>query len=90
VATILERVARLAEAESVPERAARLLGAAQALREQLGAPMPPVERPDYERFVTAIRTALGEGAFNHAWSEGKRVPLDEAIAEACAADDPMM
>ena len=31
-----------------PARAARLLGAAEALRAAIGAPLPPVERPDHD------------------------------------------
>ncbi|GAB3004181.1 BTAD domain-containing putative transcriptional regulator [Saccharothrix stipae] len=45
------------------ERAARLLGAAAALRERVGAPLPTGERGDVDRITATCRSALGEEAF---------------------------
>ncbi len=67
-----------------PERAARLLGAAAALREQLGAAAEPWERPDCERVLASARAVLGEDAFAAAWAAGAVLPLETAIAEALA------
>jgi hypothetical protein len=64
------------------ERAARLWGAAAALREAIGAPLPPSEREKYEREVGAARAALGEEAFASAWAEGEAMTLEQAIAYA--------
>lgn len=46
--------------EQVIMWAAQLWGAAEALREAVGVPIPFVERADYERSVSAARTQLGE------------------------------
>ena len=67
-----------------PERAARLFGAADVLRESVGVPLPANERADHERYVDAVRAALGDESFAAAWDAGRALRLDEAIAEALA------
>lgn len=67
-------------------RAARLLGAASALRDLLGAPPRPRWRPDLERAVAAARVALGEEAWAAAFAAGQALTLEEAIAEALGED----
>jgi tetratricopeptide (TPR) repeat protein len=64
------------------DRAAQLLGAAQALREAIGAPVPPVERADADRQTAHLRAQLGENGFTAAWSEGQAMPLEQAIGQA--------
>ena len=80
----LEGVA-LAGAGADPAWAARLLGAAEALRTAIGAPLPPPHRPAYDRVVAGIRGRLDEGMFAAAWASGRSLPLPEAVAEAQAA-----
>jgi ATP/maltotriose-dependent transcriptional regulator MalT len=60
--------------------AARLWGAAQARRHTLGIPLAPVYRVDYERSVAAARTQLGEKPFGTAWSEGRTMTPEQALA----------
>src|SRR5437016_4492331 len=67
---------------SYQERAARLFGTAQALREAIGAPLPPVERAEHECHLAAARAALGEAAFTLAWMAGRAMSLDQAIDTA--------
>jgi tetratricopeptide (TPR) repeat protein len=43
--------------------AARMLGNANAIRESVGAPLPPAERGDVDRITAATREALGEKVF---------------------------
>src|SRR5207248_1325716 len=71
-------------AQGQTDRAARLLGAAQALRETLGAPLPPVERPDDERQKAIVRSAMGEEPFAAAWEEGRAMVLEQAVTYALA------
>jgi predicted ATPase/DNA-binding CsgD family transcriptional regulator len=78
----LEAFAAIALACGEAERAARLLGAAEAYREWLGTTLVPGALPEYERDVAAARAALGEAAFVAAWDEGRRMSPDEARAEA--------
>ena len=83
----LEGLAAAAGAEGRPERAVRLFGAADALREALGTPLHPAHRAELERGVAAARAALGEGAFAASWEAGRALSLEEAIAAALQVDD---
>jgi predicted ATPase/DNA-binding SARP family transcriptional activator/DNA-binding CsgD family transcriptional regulator len=84
----LESFAALAGAQGDGTRAARLYGAAEALRETIGAPLPPVDRPDYDRSVAAARSRLDEAAFAAAWAEGRAMPLETAVEYALADERP--
>ena len=75
-------LARTAAAAGRPQRAARLLGAAEAVGEALGAPVQMGERAGYERAVTLVRAALGEKALAAAWAAGRALPPAQAVAEA--------
>jgi predicted ATPase/DNA-binding CsgD family transcriptional regulator len=63
------------------ERAARLCGAAETLRETIGAPVPRY-RGQHERAIELAREALGEQAFTAVWAAGRALPLADAVAEA--------
>ncbi|GIG66807.1 BTAD domain-containing putative transcriptional regulator [Phytomonospora endophytica] len=63
VALAVEGLAGAHAADGGHTEAARLLGAATALRESVGAPLPEGERGDVDRIATVIREALGEGRF---------------------------
>jgi len=82
----VEGMARL-DLDARPARAARLLGAAAARRAALGAPLPPVDRPDHDRAVGKARAVLGDEAFAAAWVVGQTLTLDAAIDEALAHDN---
>jgi hypothetical protein len=81
IALSSEAFAHLAAREDA-ERAARLWGAAEALRERLGAPLPPNERAEYEREVAAVRQALGAEGFAVAWAAGRSLTEEQAGAYA--------
>jgi tetratricopeptide (TPR) repeat protein len=87
VAEPLEGLAKVAVAQGCPDQAARLFGAARALRVRIGAPVAPVDRADYERSLAATRAALGEATFDAAWAAGQALLQDQAIAEAMAGAD---
>jgi predicted ATPase/class 3 adenylate cyclase len=70
------------------ERAARLLGAAEALRKAISLPLQEGDRPDYDRFVAAARDGLGETAFSVAFAEGRAMALERAI-EYALTDEPL-
>ena len=87
---IAEDLAGLAAASSLlgqPERAARLFGAVEALREVSGIRLSPLPRADYDRAVEGIRAHLDEATFAQAWEKGRAMPLEQAIAEALATQD---
>jgi non-specific serine/threonine protein kinase len=64
------------------QRAARLFGAAEALREVIGAPVMAYYRPHYERTLAAVRAGLDEASFTRAWAEGRAMTLEQAFAYA--------
>jgi hypothetical protein len=86
VADNFEELAGVATATGRAELAARLLGAAEALREELGLPLSPADSPAVEATAAAARAALGDEAFEAARAEGRALPLEQAIAEALASD----
>lgn len=76
----LEEWAIMEAAEGLPERAARLWGAAEALRAATGSPIPPVRRDRHDREVAGVLEQLGETGFSAAWEEGRRVTVQEAVS----------
>ncbi len=68
-----------------PTRAAQLLGAAEALREAMGAPLPPCAQQEHTAVVSAARKALGDEEFTAAFAAGKALTLEETMAMAMEA-----
>jgi hypothetical protein len=79
LAESLEGLAGMAVAQQQLERAARLLGAAAALREAIGAPLSPRERVRYDRDVSTVHAGLDEAAFAAMWAMGKAMPPEQII-----------
>jgi predicted ATPase len=78
----LAGLAATAGAAGDAERSGRLFGAAEALRETVGAPLPPSEKEVYDRMLATARAHLDEGAFEGAWSAGRTLPLEQALQDA--------
>ena len=51
------------------KKAVQLWRRADEIRQEIGAPLPPIYRTAYEREVTVARTQLGEKAFALAWAD---------------------
>ena len=76
VVNALAGAALAAAAWGQPERAARLLGAAEAVRERFRVGVDlPAERAAHERAVALVRAALGEEDLRAAWAAGRGLPL---------------
>jgi predicted ATPase len=82
IAASLESLAAVLAAQGAAREAARLWGAAEALREVIGAPLPPIERNDHDQTVAAARVRLGEQAFAIAWAYGRSMTPEQAAAGA--------
>ncbi len=82
ISEILECLATLANEAGSHREAARLFGAADAIRQRMGAVRFKVWDADYEASVAAIRDALGQHDFDAAWAEGTGLSIEEAIAYA--------
>ncbi len=68
------------------DRAARLFGAAESLRENIGHHRSPQDQADYDRRVASTRSGLGEAAFTAAWAEGRAMTMEQAIEYALAPE----
>jgi DNA-binding CsgD family transcriptional regulator len=75
----LEALAAVAGVLGHIPRAARLWGAAYALREDIGSPLPPDERALQEPYFAAARAHLEEESWEVAWKEGFEMSIDEAV-----------
>jgi ATP/maltotriose-dependent transcriptional regulator MalT len=80
IASGLEGLAVTVAAQGNHARAAQLWGAAEALREAIGVPLPPVERAPYHRAIASSRTQLGEQAFATAWARGRTLSPEPGLA----------
>jgi predicted ATPase/DNA-binding CsgD family transcriptional regulator len=80
MAVYLIELGEVVAAQQQVEWAAQLWGASEVLREASGIPVPLVEQADYERAVSAARAKLGERAFAAAWSQGRSMTAEQALA----------
>jgi len=87
-AATLEWTAGLVSTQGCVECAARLLGAADALRAAIGVPLSPVHRSLYDRDLTAVCAALGDEGFQAAWREGRAMTMEQAITDALEGLSP--
>jgi predicted ATPase/DNA-binding SARP family transcriptional activator len=81
-------LAALAAEEGSLARAARLLGAADAVRERTDAELEPLDSRLYERTADAARGELGDEAFARAHEEGRRLGLEQAADIALEEPEP--
>jgi predicted ATPase/DNA-binding CsgD family transcriptional regulator len=82
VPDILECLAVLAGDGASHREAARLLGAARAIRQRMGAVRFKIYDADYHASVASLRDAMGDSDFDSAWAEGAALSVEEAIAYA--------
>jgi tetratricopeptide (TPR) repeat protein len=83
----LEGVASLYAATRKHERAARLIGWADGVRENIINPRPFVEQADVDRDIAAIMAKIGSSAFEVAYDSGRGMTLAEAVAFALGIKD---
>jgi predicted ATPase/DNA-binding CsgD family transcriptional regulator len=82
VPDLLECLAGLSHGAGNHLEAARLFGAAQAIRQRTGVVRFQVYDAGYAASVEGVRNALGEKQFDAAWEDGAALSTDEAIAYA--------
>jgi DNA-binding CsgD family transcriptional regulator len=83
----LEGLACYAASGEEVQRAARLFGVAQALREALGYQQSPKERSLREPYLAVARSRLGEAAWDTAFAEGQAMSFEEAVEYALSVDE---
>jgi hypothetical protein len=82
---ILECLATLAGDRGTHREAARLLGAACAIRQRIGEVRLKVWDAGYQASVAALRDALGEKDFDSTWAEGATLSTEERSPTPSAA-----
>src|SRR5579884_1183531 len=88
VAASLEGLAALEAGQGAPRQAGRLWGAAEVLREAIGAPMHPIHRASYEQALALAHRELGERAFAEAMAEGRSMTPEQVLATPAPASTP--
>jgi predicted ATPase/DNA-binding CsgD family transcriptional regulator len=82
VPDILECLGEVAAAAGREPEAARMFGAAEAIRSRTGLVRFKIYDAGYERWAAAVRHALKRDEFDRAWDEGAALSTDEVIAYA--------
>ena len=75
-------MASLAKAQGDTFRAAKLFGAAEALREVTGCKLSEAEKEEYDSELETLRNQMGEAVFTSGRAEGKCLGLEEAVSFA--------
>jgi predicted ATPase/DNA-binding CsgD family transcriptional regulator len=80
----LDGLAGVMGAEHRPERAARLFGAAEQLREtaRIGLTVAYPDQMEYDHYKASVRSQLTKEDFAAAWAEGRTMTLEQAIKYA--------
>ena len=88
IAMVFENLVEVEQEGKCPERAARLAGAASALRQATGTLLPADHRAKYESLVEQVRSVLGGEMFAECFVSGTTLPAKDAVEFAlntCAA-----
>jgi len=85
----LEGIATLLVAIGKHEKAAQLIGWADATREQLHDNRPLIEEANIYRNMSAIIAKIGPSAFEVAYDDGRSMTSDEAIQFALGKEEKM-
>jgi predicted ATPase/class 3 adenylate cyclase len=87
VLTTLEGYACLAGVRGEAQRAARLWGAAQTIQEAKGVPRDTDFLAEADARIAAVRSGMGEEAWEEAWFKGRAMTLDEAVSDALEGEE---
>jgi predicted ATPase/class 3 adenylate cyclase len=74
----LEGLGKVAVVQNELERAARLFGAAEAMREKMGTAIPPVQLRDYDAHLQTLRGNM-RATFETLREEGRAMTMEQAI-----------
>ncbi len=84
IVNVLMLFAHVSLAEGVPERAAHLVGAADAIRQEIGSVATPIELLRLPDPAEVARERLGDHAYAVALTAGRSMSRKEAVAYATA------
>lgn len=81
IASALEELGAVRVVQGDVAQAVMLFSVANALREEMSAPLPPVDRAPHDSIVATSRSQLGESAFNEAWAQAAARPFQDVVEE---------
>jgi tetratricopeptide (TPR) repeat protein len=84
VAMALEALGVEARRQQHDQHGVHLLAAAAALRQAMGTPVRPADRPAIENALAAAHASLDDMTFADAWATGQTLPLEQTVAHAMA------
>jgi hypothetical protein len=79
-------LASIAAEHGAYDRAATLLGAAEAVMEAQHMAWPPDERPHYERLLDTLPESMGQAPFEQARASGRSMADADAMRFALGED----
>jgi non-specific serine/threonine protein kinase len=79
LAANLVALAAVAASAGTPQKAARILGRADAIYSATGLVVDPADKPEYDGALAAARAQLGQDQFQAAYEEGARSTVDELV-----------
>jgi tetratricopeptide (TPR) repeat protein len=87
VAAALEGLGVQAVRQGQAQYGAQLLGGAALLRQAMGAPVRPADRPSLDGALAAAHLTLGDASFTGAWATGQNLPLEQVVTYALAVPE---
>ncbi len=82
IAECLAGIAGIYAIQGPTERAGRLFGAAETLREAAGVVLWPAIQIEYERSLACLRQSTVEQELAEVWEQGRMMPVEQVVAEA--------
>ena len=84
----LAKLAGLEVSKGNPTRAAQIFGISDNILHMLGVTRQPADQIEIDRYISMVREKLNEREFQAAWSKGKAMSYEQAVAYALE-DSPM-
>ena len=79
VAHELECIAFILIKNEKHSKAAKLLGAAEGIREEINSSMTKFEEVEYQKEISSLQAVMDKAAYEQLWEEGKQMKLNDAI-----------
>jgi predicted ATPase/class 3 adenylate cyclase/Tfp pilus assembly protein PilF len=90
IADCIEGFAIIAVGQAKLWRGTYLYGAAAALREQIGAPLPLADSVPHQQALATLHEQMDSASFAAAWEDGRTIPLAQTIAYALSDADELL
>lgn len=81
IVNALEALANASVADGDDSQAVMLFSTAHTMRQEMGAPLHPIEQEGHENALAECRAQLGEDEFTDSWSRNTQRPFNEVVEE---------